>query len=515
MPADRTYVGSIDQGTSSTRFIVFDANGSVVSVHQQEFPQILRHPGWCEHDPKVILATVENCVAEVVKDMTTRGLDVSAIKAVGVTNQRETTVVWDAATGEPVANAIVWLDTRTKETVEKLIQKTETKTANELQNKCGLPITTYFSAVKLRWLLDNLDGVKKARDDGKLMFGTIDSWLIYVGIWTRLRKLTGGANGGVHVTDVTNASRTMLMNLHTLQWDPELVGFFGVEKVILPEIRSSAEVYGSFAAGPLIGVPIAGCLGDQQAALVGQRCIRPGEVKNTYGTGCFMLFNTGDKPIVSSSGLLTTVAYRLGKDQPAAYALEGSIAIAGAAVKWLRDGLGLIKDASEVGQLASEVSDTGGVYFVPAFSGLYAPYWRSDARGCIVGLTQYATKHHICRATLEAVCWQSKEIMDVMNKEAGTPLKLLKVDGGLTNSDLCMQLQSDIVGIPVERPVMRETTALGAAIAAGLGVGVWPSISDFKPAESHTTFTPSIQAKERDDRYQMWKKAVERSFDWA
>ncbi|KAJ3215154.1 hypothetical protein HDU67_000782 [Dinochytrium kinnereticum] len=501
------YVGSIDQGTSSTRFIVFDGNGTIVAIHQREFPQIMKHPGWCEHDPMVILETVETCVQEVTKDMTERGLDVSAIKGVGVTNQRETTVVWDAETGRPVSNAVVWLDARTKATVEQLIEKTPTKKADYLQEKCGLPITTYFSAVKLRWLLENEIEVRKARDDGRLMFGTIDSWLIY--------RLTGGSNGGIHVTDVTNASRTMLMNLRSLKWDPELISFFNVENVRLPEIRSSSEVYGHFKSGPLADTPISGCVGDQQAALVGQRCVQPGEVKNTYGTGCFMLFNTGDTPIISQSGLLTTVAYQLGKDQPVAYALEGSIAIAGAAVKWLRDGMGIIKDAKEVGELASEVKDTGGVYFVPAFSGLYAPYWRNDARGCIVGLTQYATRQHICRATLEAVCWQSKEIMDVMNKEAATPLKKLKVDGGLTNSDLCMQLQADIVGIPVERPAMRETTALGAAIAAGLGVGVWPSIADFKPANSHTDFLPTIELEEREDRFAQWKKAVERSLGWA
>ncbi|KAJ3106207.1 Glycerol kinase [Phlyctochytrium planicorne] len=501
-----SYIGSIDQGTSSTRFIVFDDKGTIVSVHQEEFPQIMKHPGWCEHDPMIILETVENCIKNVIEDMTSRGLDTKCIRGVGITNQRETTVVWDAATGEPVANAVVWLDARTKDTVERILKTTEGG-VSALKEKCGLPITTYFSALKLRWLLDNEAKVQKANDDGKLMFGTIDSWLIY--------KLTGGPKGGVHVTDVTNASRTMLMNISSLQWDPELISFFGVEKVKLPEICSSSEIYGQFAAGPLLGVPISGCLGDQQAALVGQRCVNPGEVKNTYGTGCFMLFNTGSKPIQSHSGLLTTVAYKLGKDQPVAYALEGSIAIAGAAVKWLRDGLGIIKDAKEVGDLASQVSDTGGVYFVPAFSGLYAPYWRSDARGCLVGLTQYATKSHICRATLEAVCWQSKEIMQVMDQEAGTPLKLLKVDGGLTNSDLCMQLQADIAGVQVERPAMRETTALGAAIAAGLAVGVWPSIADFKPADSHSNFFPSIQEDERSQRFSQWKKAVERSFGWA
>ncbi|KAI8850143.1 hypothetical protein BC829DRAFT_468997 [Chytridium lagenaria] len=476
------YVGSIDQGTSSTRFIVFDSNGTIVAVHQEEFPQIMKHPGWCEHDPLVILATVENCVNEVTKDMMARGLDVSAIKGVGVTNQRETTVVWDAATGEPVANAIVWLDARTKPTVEALIAKTSTQKPDEFQAICGLPITTYFSAVKLNWLLAHEPLVNKTRDEGRLMFGTIDSWIIYV--CPCLIAVDWGCEGGVHVTDVTNASRTMLMNLMTLKWDEQLIRFFGAEKVRLPEIRSSSEVYGQFSNGPLVGTPISGCLGDQQAALVGQRCVHPGEVKNTYGTGCFMLFNTGVEAIISKSGLLTTVAYKLGKDEPVAYALEGSIAIAGAAVKWLRDGMGIIKDAKE---------RYWGVYFVPAFSGLYAPHWRSDARGCIVGLTHYATKAHICRATLEAVCWQSKE--------------LLKVDGGLTNSDLCMQLQADIVGIPVERPAMRETTALGAAIAAGLAVGVWPSIEAFRPAE--------IDEEERETRFAQWKKAVERSLNWA
>ncbi|KAJ3326694.1 hypothetical protein HDU76_012719 [Blyttiomyces sp. JEL0837] len=505
--AKAPFVGSIDQGTSSTRFIVFDSNGTTIAKHQTEFPQILENPGWCEHDPLVILDTVVTCISEVAKSMTEAGLNIADIKGVGITNQRETTVVWDKITGLPLANAIVWLDGRTKDTVHTLIQKTPLKKADHFQSKCGLPITTYFSAVKLRWLLDHNTAVSKAASENRAMFGTIDSWLIY--------RLTGGNNGGVHVTDVTNASRTMLLNLESLKWDQELISFFDVGQVILPEVRSSSEVYGTIKEGPLVGTPVSGCLGDQQAALVGQHCMNPGDVKNTYGTGCFMLFNTGNKPVISNSGLLTTVAYQIGAEGKAAYALEGSIAIAGAAVKWLRDNLGFIKDSGEINTLAASVNDTAGVYFVPAFSGLYAPHWRDDARGCIVGLTQYSTKHHICRATLEAVCWQSKEIMDVMNQEAGHPLRTLKVDGGLTNSDLCMQLQSDIVGIPVERPAMTETTALGAALAAGVAVGVWKRVEDCQVGGGVARFESKITDNERDARFSQWKKAVERSLGWV
>ncbi|KAI9103166.1 hypothetical protein DFS34DRAFT_355197 [Phlyctochytrium arcticum] len=452
--------------------------------------------------------SVNECIGEALKKLVGKGHSVEDIKAVGITNQRETTVVWDKSTGKPLHHALVWLDGRTKDTVHALVEKTSSKKTTHWQEKCGLPFSTYFSGVKLRWLLDNIPAVRDAHDNGNLAFGTVDSWLIY--------NLTGGqANGGKHVSDVTNASRTMFMNVHTLEWDDEILDFFQVKKEILPEIVSSSELYGNVFDGPLKGIPITGCLGDQQAAVVGQRCFNPGEVKNTYGTGCFMLFNTGPKPVLSTHGLLTTVGYKLGKDAPAVYALEGSVAIAGAAIKWLRDNLGVISTASEINDLAATVKDTGGVYFVPAFSGLFAPHWRDDARGCIVGLTQYATRAHLCRATLEAVCFQSKQVLDAMNADAGTDLALLKVDGGMTNSDLGMQIQADLLGIDVVRPEMRETTALGAALAAGLAVGVWPDLDHFKPKEAPQVFKPSVENAEREVRYTQWKKAVERSLDWV
>ncbi|KAJ3416292.1 hypothetical protein HDV05_002232 [Chytridiales sp. JEL 0842] len=501
-------LGSIDQGTSSTRFIVFNEKGEIISKAQTEFDQVLEKPGWCEHKPSTLFGTVQTCMLEVAEDLMKKGINLKTeMKAIGITNQRETTVVWDRANGEGVCNAVVWLDTRTKSTVKDLVAKTPTQKPDFYKSKTGLPLSTYFSGLKLKWLIDNKEEVKQCNDEGNLMFGTVDSWLIY--------KLTGGVDGGVHVTDVSNASRTMMMNLETLQWDPEMIKVFGAEKVNLPNIRSSAEVYGYVKDGPFKGVPISGCLGDQQAALVGQQCLHPGDVKNTYGTGCFMLFNTGNKPVFSKGGLLTTVGYQLGKGAEVVYALEGSVATAGSAVKWLRDNLGIIKNAAEINDLASEVTDTGGVYFVPAFSGLYAPYWRDDARGCIVGLTSYSNKSHICRATLEAVCWQSKEILQLMNDESGVVLNALKVDGGLSNSDLAMQIQADLVGIPVVRPAMTETTALGAALAAGLGVGVWKNLNDFKPSGGTSRFESQIESSEREERYAGWKKAIERSFGWV
>ncbi|KAJ3013002.1 hypothetical protein HKX48_005977 [Thoreauomyces humboldtii] len=501
------FVGSIDQGTSSTRFMVFNENGDIAFQYQTEFEQIYPAAGWCEHDPVVIMDTVHLCMNEVAKLMTAEGFALTDIKAVGITNQRETTVVWDKTTGKPLHNAIVWLDGRTKDTVAQLVEKSPTKTSTYLQEKCGLPFSTYFSGVKLRWLLDNVRAVQDAHNDGRLAFGTVDSWLIY--------NLTGGVNGGRHVSDVTNASRTMFMNIHTLKWDTEILDFFGVKQSLLPEIVSSAEHYGNIVGGPLAGIPLAGCLGDQQAAVVGQRCFNLGEAKNTYGTGAFMLFNTGPKAVISTHGLLTTVAFKLGKDVAPVYALEGSVAIAGAAIKWLRDNLGMIKEASEINTLAGSVDTTAGVYFVPAFSGLFAPHWRDDARGCIVGLTQYTKKEHIARATLEAVCFQTKEVLDAMNADAGTDLALLKVDGGMTASDLGMQIQADLLGIAVERPQMRETTALGAALAAGLTVGVWKDLDHFTTAIAPDVFKPKIEAKDRDERYASWKKAVERSLNWV
>ncbi|TPX65458.1 glycerol kinase [Spizellomyces sp. 'palustris'] len=503
----QTFVGAIDQGTSSSRFMVFNEKGAIVTMHQMEFEQIYPKAGWCEHDPDVIMSSVNDCIAKVVEKLEAMGHSVTDIKAVGITNQRETTVVWDKTTGKPLHHAVVWLDGRTKDTVAQLVEKSSSKTTSHWHDRCGLPFSTYFSGVKLRWLLDNVEEVRKAHQDGRLAFGTVDSWLIY--------NLTGGVNGGKHVSDVTNASRTMFMNIQTLEWDDEILEFFDVKKEILPEIVSSAELYGNIVGGPLAGIAIAGCLGDQQAAVVGQRCFNPGEVKNTYGTGCFMLFNTGEKPVISTHGLLTTVGYKLGRDKPAVYALEGSVAIAGAAIKWLRDNLKMIKDAPEINDLAAKVEDTGGVYFVPAFSGLFAPHWRDDARGCIVGLTQFATREHIARATLEAICFQSKEVLDAMNADAGHDLALLKVDGGMTNSELGMQIQADLLGIEVVRPAMRETTALGAALAAGLTVGIWKDLKDFSAHEDPDVFKPTIEAEERSTRYANWKKAVERSLGWV
>ncbi|KNC99544.1 glycerol kinase [Spizellomyces punctatus DAOM BR117] len=503
----QTFVGAIDQGTSSSRFMVFNEKGAIVTMHQMEFEQIYPKAGWCEHDPDVIMGSVNECIAKVADKLEAMGHSVTDIKAVGITNQRETTVVWDKTTGKPLHHAVVWLDGRTKDTVAQLVEKSSSKTTSHWHDRCGLPFSTYFSGVKLRWLLDNVEEVRKAHQEGRLAFGTVDSWLIY--------NLTGGINGGKHVSDVTNASRTMFMNIQTLQWDDEILEFFDVKKEVLPEIVSSAEVYGNIVGGPLAGIPIAGCLGDQQAAVVGQRCFNPGEVKNTYGTGCFMLFNTGEKPVISTHGLLTTVGYKLGKDAPAVYALEGSVAIAGAAIKWLRDNLKMIKEAPEINELAAKVEDTGGVYFVPAFSGLFAPHWRDDARGCIVGLTQFATREHIARATLEAICFQSKEVLDAMNADAGHDLALLKVDGGMTNSELGMQIQADLLGIEVVRPAMRETTALGAALAAGLTVGIWKDLKDFSAHETPDVFKPTIEAEERSTRYANWKKAVERSLGWV
>lgn len=405
-------------------------------------------------------------------------------------------------------NAIVWTDTRNTAIVAKLSKKDPSLGADILKEKTGLPISTYFTGVKLRWLLDNVDAVKKAHDEDRLMFGTIDSWLIW--------NLTGGLNGGVHVTDPTNASRTMLMNIHKLQWDPELLEFFGVKSNILAKIVSCAEEYGKFADGVLKGYPIAGCLGDQQAALVGQKCFASGEAKNTYGTGCFMLFNTGPDLVMSKNGLLSTVAYQLGPNDKPTYALEGSIAVAGSAVKWVRDNLGLIKDASEIGALAAKVKDTGGVVFVTAFSGLFAPYWKDTARGLLIGLTGYTTKEHICRATLDATCFQTRDILDAMNSDSGKPLKSLKVDGGMTNSDECMQMQADALGIEVDRPEMRESTAFGSAIAAAIAMGVWKlDALGHINTKGRTVFKPKEDAKSREERYKLWKKAVEKSVGWV
>ncbi|KAJ2222071.1 Glycerol kinase, partial [Coemansia sp. RSA 485] len=463
--ADEVFIGSIDQGTSSTRFLIFNVKGQIVASHQCEYQNHYPKAGWVEKDPVEILDSVETAVVGACRRFNSLGYDAKQIRSVGITNQRETTVAFDIETGQPLTNAIIWNDVRTKDLVHKLIA--EAGSASRFATINGLPITTYFSAVKMRWMLENVPEVQAARERGTLRFGTIDAWLLY--------KLTGS-----YVTDVTNASRTMLMDIKNFKWSNECLEFFGVKESELPEIRSSAEVYGSINEGRLAGIPIAGCLGDQQAAMVGQSCFEAGEAKNTYGTGCFMLFNTGSEPIFSKNGLLTTVGYKLGPNAEPKYALEGSIAVAGSAIQWLRDKIGLIFSASEIGFLSDSVEDNGGVYFVTAFSGLFAPYWRDDARGCIVGLTQYATRGHIARATLESVCYQTRAILDAMRKDSGTELRRLRVDGGMTNSEQAMQIQADILGIEVVRPEMRETTALGAALAAGLAVGVWESEAELR-----------------------------------
>ncbi|XP_053242976.1 glycerol kinase isoform X12 [Podarcis raffonei] len=502
-------VGAIDQGTSSTRFLVFNAKtAELLSYHQVEIQQKFPKEGWVEQDPKEILQSVYECVEKTCEKLKQLNVDIASIKAVGVCNQRETTVVWDKRTGEPLYNALVWLDLRTQSTVERLLKKIPGHNKSFFKNKTGLPLSTYFSAVKLCWLLDNVKEVRQAVQERRALFGTIDTWLIW--------SLTGGKNGGVHCTDVTNASRTMLFNIHSLEWDTELCKFFGIPMEILPKVRSSSEIYGLMSSGALTGVPISGCLGDQSAALVGQMCFKDGQAKNTYGTGCFLLCNTGQKPAISEHGLLTTVAYKMGRDKPVYYALEGSVAIAGAVVRWLRDNLGIAKSSSEVEKLAAEVGTSYGCYFVPAFSGLYAPYWEPSARGIICGLTQFTNKNHIAFAALEAVCFQTREILDAMNKDCGIPLRQLQVDGGMTNNKILMQLQADILCIPVVKPSMPETTALGAAMAAGAaeGVGVWSlNPADFTAVTSER-FEPQINPEESEYRYTRWKKAVQKSMGW-
>jgi len=455
-------VASIDAGTTSIRFMIFDSTAAIVASHQKEFTQHYPHPGWHEQDAEEIITVAEECIAEACKKLGQQGKYSPAdIKAVGITNQRETTVVWDKETGKPLAKAIAWPDTRTTHTVHQLAKKSE-KGKDAVKEETGLPLSTYFAAVKLRWLLDNVEEVKKAHDEKTMLFGTIDCWILH--------NLTGRA---VHITDSSNASRTMFMDLQKQTWDPKLLEFFGVDAAILPEIRSSAEVYGEFGAGPLQGVKIAGMAGDQMAALVGNKCLKPGEAKNTYGTGAFLLYNTGTKLVSSQSGLLTTIAFKAGPHAPVHYALEGSIAVAGSATKWIRDSVGIIREASEVGTLAAEVEDTGGVYFVTAFSGLFCPYWDDTAAGTIVGLTAYTDKRHLCRATIEATCYQTAAILKAMEKDSGVKLKNLQVDGGMTNSDEAMQIQADILGIAVERPEMRESTALVSALLAGSALNLF------------------------------------------
>jgi glycerol kinase len=491
------YIGAIDQGTTSSRFIVFDEEGRIVSLARREHEQIFPRPGWVEHDPDEIW---RNTRAVIVEALETKGLEPRQLAAVGVTNQRETTVVWDRKTGKPLHNALVWQDTR----VDGLAQAyAEDGGADRFRARTGLPLAGYFSGLKLKWLLDNVEGLRARAARGEIAFGTIDSWLMW--------KLT---EGRAHITDVTNASRTQLMELTTLDWDPGMLEAFDIPPSVLPRIVSSSEIYAD-AADVLSGTRIAGILGDQQAALVGQACFEPGKVKNTYGTGCFMLMNTGQRITPSTAGLLTTVAYRFGGQQPC-YALEGSVAIAGALVQWLRDNLGLIRSSDEVEALARSVEDNGDVYFVPAFSGLYAPYWRADARGVVAGLTRFARAGHFARAALEATAYQTRAVAEAMAGDSGIVLKELRADGGMVVNDLLMQFQADMLDVPVVRPQVLETTALGAAYAAGLAVGVWPGTDEVAAHwKAHSRWTPDMPQSRRAALYAGWNKAVERSLNWA
>ncbi|GAU66236.1 glycerol kinase [Streptomyces sp. NBRC 110611] len=500
------FIAAIDQGTTSSRCIIFDKDGRIVAVDQKEHEQIFPRPGWVEHDATEIWTNVQQVVAGAVgKAGIGSACDVHAI---GITNQRETTVLWDRHTGEPVHNAIVWQDTRTDALCRELGRNVG---QDRFRRETGLPLASYFAGPKIRWLLDNVEGLRERAERGDILFGTMDSWVIW--------NLTGGTVGGHHVTDVTNASRTLLMNLHTLQWDERILDSMGIPAAMLPAIRSSAEVYGNTAEGALpgdvlAGVPVASALGDQQAALFGQTCFDQGEAKSTYGTGTFMLMNTGHEPVNSYNGLLTTVGYRIGDQRPV-YALEGSIAVTGSLVQWMRDQMGLINSAAEIETLASTVEDNGGAYFVPAFSGLFAPYWRSDARGVIAGLTRYVTKAHIARAVLEATAWQTREITDAMTKDSGVDLTALKVDGGMTSNNLLMQTISDFLDAPVVRPMVAETTCLGAAYAAGLAVGFWSSTDELRANWRRAAeWTPRMDAATRDREYKNWLKAVERSMGW-
>ena len=494
------YVGALDQGTTSTRFMVFDHHGQVVSVDQKEHEQIFPKPGWVEHDATEIWDRSQEVMAGALSKA---GLASTDLAAIGITNQRETTVVWDRNTGQPIHNALVWQDTRTDLICNDLMADGG---QDRFRATTGLPIATYFSGPKVKWLLDNVEGARQRAEAGDLLFGNIDTWCIW--------NLTGGVNGGVHITDVTNASRTLLMDLRTLQWDDSILSIIGIPKSMLPEIRPSSQVYGE-SVGSVAGVPVAGDLGDQQAALFGQTCFGVGEAKNTYGTGNFLVLNTGTTPTPSKSGLITGVGYKIG-DQPAAYMLEGSIAITGALVQWLRDNLKMIGSSAEVETLARTVEDNGGAYFVPAFSGLFAPYWRSDARGVIAGLTRYVTAGHLARAVLEATAWQSKEVVDAMNSDSGVDLTSLKVDGGMVGNELLMQFQADVLGVPVIRPTVPETTSLGAAYAAGLAVGFWAEVEDLRANwGKDKQWDPSMDAAQVAREYALWKKAVTRTFDWV
>ena len=495
------YVGALDQGTTSTRFIVFDRSGRIVSSAQREHQQIYPKRGWVEHDPDEIWLRTQQVINEA---MQTKNLRPSDLVAIGITNQRETTLAWDRRTDEPVYNAIVWQDTRVEDAVAEFAREGG---QDRFRRKTGLPLATYFSALKLRWILNHVQGARAKAEAGQLLFGTMDTFLLW--------RLTGGPAGGIHATDATNASRTQLMDLEALAWDPEILEIFGIPAKILPRIASSGEIFGKAQLAAIEGVPIAGIIGDQQAALVGQTCFAPGEAKNTYGTGSFLLMNTGESAVFSKFGLITTVAYKFGAE-PARYALEGSIAVTGALVQWLRDNLGIIQTSPEIEALAATVADNGGVYFVPAFSGLYAPYWKTSARGVIAGLTRHSNKAHIARAALEATAFQTREVVEAMQKDSAIPIAVLRTDGGMVENNLLMQFQADILNIPVVRPAVKETTALGAAYAAGLATGFYTNIKDLRANWAvDRTWNPQMDKKQRESLFKSWNKAVTRSFDWV
>ena len=499
---EKKYVMAIDQGTTSSRAILFDHSGQIVSVGQKEHEQIFPKAGWVEHNPIEIWDNIRSCVADALQKAQVNRHEIAAV---GITNQRETVVVWDKNTGEPVYNAIVWQDTRTSQIIRELAGE---EGMSKYRDICGLDLSTYYSGPEIKWILDNVEGAREKAEAGDLLFGNTDCWVLW--------NMTGGVNGGVHKTDVTNASRTMLMDIRTLQWREDICKDFGIPMSMLPEICSSSEVYGyGRKNGLLIDTPISGILGDQQAATFGQACFEKGMAKNTYGTGCFVLMNTGEEPVFSENGLLTTVAYKIGDNKPV-YALEGSIAVAGSLVQWLRDNLGLIKSSDEIEKLASTVDDNGGVYFVPAFSGLFAPYWKDDARGAIVGLTRYNNKGHIARAVQEATPYQTREVFDAMVADSGVELKELRVDGGMTKDEMVMQFQADQLGVPLVRPQVLETTALGAAYAAGIAVGFWDGEQDVIDnwAEGKR-WEPGKDREEYDRNYRLWKKAVTRTFEWV
>jgi len=505
------YIISVDIGTTSTRAILFNQAAEALATHQIEYDQIYPHPGWHEQRLEDLIGTVHTCLDGIAGKLEKQGIQKSDVKGLGITNQRETTCVWSKSTGKGLYNAIAWPDTRNTGTVRSLAAQSD-KGLDALKATTGLPISTYFSGTKLKWMLENVPAVKEAHDKDDLHFGTVETWVLW--------NLTGGLKGGLFLTDCTNASRTMFMSLKNLDWDAECLKFFGVKHSCLPKIVSNSEIYGKVSSGAFEGFPIAGMIGDQQAALVGNKCVEVGSAKNTYGTGAFMLFNTGEKIVPSTHGLLTTPAYRAGPNAKPIYSLEGSIAVAGSSVKWLRDQLSLISDSPEIGSLAGSVKDTGGVYFVPAFSGLFAPYWDDSAIGTIIGLTGYTTKAHLARATLEATCFQTRAILEAMAKDSKSELAVLRVDGGMTNSDVCMQLQSDILGISVERPEMRESTALGSALCAGQALGLFgwdlskPETLKKVNVAGKSVFEPKNDEKDRAQRYKGWNRAIQRAMKW-